>query len=1258
MVATLEPRNEASGDVFELGAAESTVIEDYNGLELVVWTVRDCHNDGRITLTRGGGSTAKGHQRPDRQLEAVEVDMSFHHGLLAPFSPQLGELTLMYSRSSDGEKPTPRIVQVIDYGESASQPLLHADDCVSVWNPLGHNGQGREYRVSAWRLAPLRLPARTRVIAFVPTNGPDGGGPLMAVVAMLATWCDAQLHLPESRTGAFRIQVCPIFNGQPSAHVVSVKWTHVRLIDMAVTTYCSLPPTNGDKQARIRRQPSRPAIMGTAARVLLHSMHSYPQAVRPLRSCSSKLAFSKRSSNASKLASGDRGSADLCSDGTDLADGVSGSPTSRHGVRVTTVRDSSATVSAVTHARAQGSNEVLTAFDGTSVSTDPRTASCSPSSSSCHSTTRLSGDGSAFVPHASAGTGTGDGDSTVLNGGDGIAEQCSTSCNNIREASVLSSDGSACVRHESAGTGDGDPTVLNGGDGVAEQCSASCNNICEAAVLSSVGSTFVPRSLEGSNVDLVPAPCDVRPAAGVPHSVCREDICAALAASVDICSVLTDPTGDSGAGKEARPGVDCDGIGGGIAGVSISMASPVATTASDANSSRPDEEDSPAVLNSSSETHAAPTALSRCTVDPTCLSNNGDAGIQHAAEGSGHVMATDNHGTGTALTAATEPSAADAPPSTSVAKAPSARSSGARYCSRQCSRCGMLGQLVGRCWKLHPQLRRKTSPVEAASTAPASGEQSSAAQTPTKRRGGDNAHRRAGARLRATARLKSLAGASNHTASKEERALRKQVARRKQDAAVLREHLAGLESRGKESAVPADAHAASCCSGQQSTAFCAALREIVELCQQLLAGAADSTSKVALLNSALADGFSGVTTPACSSSDSYSTVCGEAKCTFNSEHCNTGARTAVGDSGHAIRGSCTGGKSSIKASVAASARRKAAPPCRRTAAGAGVNMAQQTVAGQASSRKPAAGSLRAVRQPQSQLRAMRMTQQVARSQPKHGVVSAPLAKRSAPVGAALVPAAAELGAQRDTGVCKHPIMGISARSDDGGVAVLRNTSDAAPNWTALDGTKPRVKQACCRGYINKELRVVLEEGSPKLVPVSNIDDAIATQFRLGPEMWTAHAGLPSTTTPTRVPTSACGVDSKCGVEDILRIKERKRKAKRKTMRRKMARKDTRRCSNRSMELLTLLRCAEQRRVYTPSSRRIVRIPEIAGKPAVVSALGVLIAAVQRTATYSFSFLWHIGVPTNQYKPFALGTTELTDAVKANGVRCHQHIASR
>ena len=589
--------------------------------------------------------------------------------------------------------------------------------------------------------------------------------------------------------------------------------------------------------------------------------------------------------------------------------------------------------------------------------------------------------------------------------------------------------------------------------------------------------------------------------AATTHSVCSEDICAALAASADICSVLSNPTGDSGAGTVTRPSVDCNGVGGGSAGISIDTASPVETAASDPNSSRPDEEDSPAVLNSSSETHAAPTALS--VVNPTCLSNNGDAGTQQAAAGSGHDMATGDHGSGTALTAATEPSAAGAPPRTSVAKAPSARSSGARHPSRQCTHCGMLGHLVARCWKLHPQLRRNSSPIQAASTAIASREQSSAAQTPMKRRGGDNTHRHAGARLRATAGSKSSAGASNHTASKEERALRKQVARLKQDAAVLREHLAGLESRGKESAVPADAHAASCCSGQQSTAFRAALQEIVELCQQLLAGAADSTSKVTLLNSALADGHSGVTTPACGSSGSNSTVCGGAKpSTINSEHCNTGARTAVGDSGHDIRGSCTGGKSSIKASVATSARRKAAAPRRRTAAGAGVNMAQQTVAGQASSRKPAAaaGSMHAddmlpaavtppltakhtgaithnvtatarrgtsrgtaVRQPHSQPRGRRTTQQAARSQRKHGVVSAPPATRSAPVSAALAPAAAELGAQRDTGVCEHPIMGISARSDDGGVAVLRNTSDAAPNWTAQSRKPSRPAVRCDSG---------------------------------------------------------------------------------------------------------------------------------------------------------------------------------------------------
>ncbi|KAG5189473.1 hypothetical protein JKP88DRAFT_252818 [Tribonema minus] len=122
--------------------------------------------------------------------------------------------------------------------------------------------------------------------------------------------------------------------------------------------------------------------------------------------------------------------------------------------------------------------------------------------------------------------------------------------------------------------------------------------------------------------------------------------------------------------------------------VNISMASPVETTTSDANSSRPDGDDGPTVLNNSSEPHAALTALSRCMVNPTCLSNNGDGGIQHAAAGSGHDMATDDHGSGTALTAATEPTIAGAPPSTLIAKAPSARSSGARYCSRQCSCVG------------------------------------------------------------------------------------------------------------------------------------------------------------------------------------------------------------------------------------------------------------------------------------------------------------------------------------------------------------------------------------------------------------------------------------------------------------------------------------------------------------------------------------------------------------------------------------------
>ncbi|KAG5192216.1 hypothetical protein JKP88DRAFT_266286 [Tribonema minus] len=274
---------------------------------------------------------------------------------------------------------------------------------------------------------------------------------------------------------------------------------------------------------------------------------------------------------------------------------------------------------------------------------------------------------------------------------------------------------------------------------------------------------------------------------------------------------------------------------------------PVDTTASDANSSSPGEEvNPPAVLNSNSGTHAAPTRLRSRMVNPTCLSNKGDAVTQQAAAGSGHDMANGDHSSGTALAAATEPSAAGAPPSTLVAKAPSARSSGARHPSRQCTHCGMLGHLVDRCWQLHSQLRRKTSPVEPASTAPASGEQSSAAQTPTKRRDGDNTHRHAGARLRAIAGSKSSTRASNHTASKEEHALCKQVARLKQDAAVLRERLAGLKSRRKESAVPADAQAASCCSRQQSTALRAALQAIVQLCQQLLAGAADAKSGFAL----------------------------------------------------------------------------------------------------------------------------------------------------------------------------------------------------------------------------------------------------------------------------------------------------------------------------------------------------------------------------------------------------------------------------
>ncbi|KAG5178802.1 hypothetical protein JKP88DRAFT_280905 [Tribonema minus] len=180
-----------------------------------------------------------------------------------------------------------------------------------------------------------------------------------------------------------------------------------------------------------------------------------------------------------------------------------------------------------------------------------------PSSSSCHSTTRLSGDGSAFVPHDSAGTGTGDGDSTVLNGGLVVAEQCSASCNNICEAAVLSSDCSACVRHESAGTGDrdpavlncvrhesagtgvGDPTVLNGGDSVAEQCSTSCNNSCEAPALSNDGSTFGPRSLEGSDVGLALVPCesDVMPAAGVPHLVFQNSSMALAAGTTALFNI-------------------------------------------------------------------------------------------------------------------------------------------------------------------------------------------------------------------------------------------------------------------------------------------------------------------------------------------------------------------------------------------------------------------------------------------------------------------------------------------------------------------------------------------------------------------------------------------------------------------------------------------------------------------------------------------------------------------------------------------------
>ncbi|KAG5187043.1 hypothetical protein JKP88DRAFT_254252 [Tribonema minus] len=909
--------------------------------------------------------------------------LGLRHG--ADVGVELGELTLMYSRSSDGEKPTPRIVQVIDYGESASQPLLHADDHVSVWNPLGHNGHGSEYGVSAWRLAPLRLPARTRVIALVPANGPDGGGPLMAVMAILATWCDAQLHLPESRTGAFRIQVRPIFNGQPSAHVVSVKWTHVRLIDMAVTTYCSLPPM----------ETSRPAYA-----VNPRDMRSWAQSL--MYFCTDDSMHSKRSSNTSKLAC-NGGSADLCSDGTAL---VAGLPFGRHGVRVTTVRDSSSTSSAVTHAGAQGRKGVLTEFNGTSVSTDPRTASCSPSSSSCHSTTRLSGNGSAFVPHNSAGTGTGDGDSTVLNGGDGVAEQCSTSCNNIREASVLGSDGSACVRHESAGTGDGvpmvlncvrhesagtgdgDSTVLNGGDDVAEQCSTSCNNICEASVLSSDGSKSVPRSLEGGDVDLAPAPCDVMPAATT-HSVCSEDICAALAARADICSVLSNPTGDSGAGTVTRPSVHCNGVGGSSAGVSIDMASPVETTASDPNSSRPDEEDSPPVLNSSSETHAAPTALSM--VNPHASASMLMLGRRRLQ-----------------LEAVTTLQLAN------TALAPHS--------------------LLQR---THRQLRRRQQ------------------------------HQRLGSSLQRLRLPRSVAVVTTHTVVLV-RVYVLQLVRVQQVPAIIqparRSVLCASRWHGSNRMLLSCANtwrdwraggrsplflqmrmrrpAAVGSSQQPFTLRFERLWSFVSSCWQV-------PQVQRQLNSALADGFSGVTTLACSSSDSNSTVCGEAKCTINSEHCNIGARTAVGDSGHAIRGSCTGGKSVIKASVATSVRRKAAAPHRRTAAGASVNMAQQTLTGQASSRKPAAaaGSMHAddmlpaavtppltakptgaithnatasarrgtsrgtaVWQPHSQPRSRRTAQQVARSQRKHGLVSAPHATRSAPVSVALAPVTAEPGA--------------------------------------------------------------------------------------------------------------------------------------------------------------------------------------------------------------------------------------------------------
>ncbi|KAG5183278.1 hypothetical protein JKP88DRAFT_241450 [Tribonema minus] len=293
---------------------------------------------------------------------------------------------------SDGEKPKPRIVQVIDYGGWASQPLLHADDQVSVWNPFGHNGHGSECGVR------------------------------------------------------------PIFNGQPSAHVVSVKWTHVRLIDMAVTTYCSLPPM----------ETSRPA---------------YAVNPRNLQSWAQPLVY-------------------FCTD-----DSMRSYPQARGDTR------------------------------------------------------------------ASAGQQWGF-DS-------GRRHKClNKSAHRImqpQQQQLPQRDTAQRRWQHSASTGNGDSTVLNGGEGISEQWSASCNNICETAVLSSDGSTCVPHSLEGSDVDLAPAPCDVMPAATT-HSVCRENICAALAASADIRSVLSNPTGDSGTGMVTRPGVDYDGVRDGFAGVSISMA--------------------------------------------------------------------------------------------------------------------------------------------------------------------------------------------------------------------------------------------------------------------------------------------------------------------------------------------------------------------------------------------------------------------------------------------------------------------------------------------------------------------------------------------------------------------------------------------------------------------------------------------------------------------------------------------------------------